>query len=1321
MTGITNCAKPLFKVLFLALALSVALYSVGQVKITSISTTESRCLSSGSLSVSTSGAIGPTQYSLVAPSVILRGLQLDSTFGALSAGTYKVHVQDSVGNIDTQRVVIAGDYAIHSMSATTTDAYCRLARGTARIHIDTNGRKPFEYKITSGPKLTNWSGSPFFDSLSTGNYVVSVRDSCNNVRTVGFQINDTNTGTVAQLVITNDVTCDSVGFRASASGGIGPYQFVLALDTGNVSFSTSAAHERIFFTVPKKATFTIVATDKCKDSSVYRMTKTPDPWLSHSIGQNCDSMNIVLIGRHSGTNLFGSKCFRFGLQEKDSGIMWQARTSFRGKDSTTYRGYMVDTCCKDTLTTLFKTNYPPFKVDSIRTYVSKQAFLDSTATLIFNFPQGSMFDATLLSYSHPGNSFNTTGVQITPDKLPLTLKPDTTFRKGIIGNLSIINVPQGTYTFAFKSLNSCGISDTITVTINNNQLWRFPVYLKGDNRCPGFHALYYGSNNYALSYSRLTIFDKVRNKHLLLGADSAIVGGKNDSILYLKEGDYHLEHKFNVSYALQLVDVTYPILFRDTVHLKDPGFPTINGLATYGCKDSSLSIFADADLGLKPYKFRIKRSADTTWSSYRDSSSFLNLLTDSYDIEVSDQCGNFTVSSTSSGLAVTPTIKLEYACVGDTIKLKSPEFYGMNYSWKRVRDNAELSTSAECSIYPFGLTDQGMYSLNAALPTGGKVCNDTTVEIYLGDRYKYLYNNLSQCDSAQSHDGTWITSSGEYRDTFVSANGCDSVVVNSVYIGQPQHITLDTSVCDSMHFRNKWYSSTGIYFDSVKGVGLLIDTLLNTNFEGSTSNYAFNGSTVVSKSARSGSSSVEFDTKSDALELPAVDLPNELHYYYRTSDPKKGYPRLKIQYKSTGPWVDLTSIEHSSDTFKHIAINLSPIAHLNNVTLRIVQEAYQPSGGFQPYFIDDILLTSKTMSCDTTWQLDLKVKERKHTLEEYTSCDSISHLGNWFYSDTLISDTLIAQSGCDSILSTQLMVYQGYEGFDTIYGCDSVYHSSSWYKNGDERIDTLSSTHGCDSIIHWSFQLGITQHNVVSIDGCDSVYHNDTWFKQSSNYIDTLTTASMCDSIVRYDIGIHSSYLDTTDVTACDSFTHQATTYYASELISNTYQSLNGCDSVQHLNLLISPSSSIIQIDTICRYDTVTLPNGQVQRLQSSHVFDYIYQNQFQCDSAVKRYMIVKDCPLCSIYFPNAISINGDDLNEEFKQVSSCTFKYYQLRIYNRWGALIYQTEDPNAGWDGYVMDKKVPMTAYLYIATFVLDQPGATRDQRAGTVTVLR
>lgn len=55
------------------------------------------------------------------------------------------------------------------------------------------------------------------------------------------------------------------------------------------------------------------------------------------------------------------------------------------------------------------------------------------------------------------------------------------------------------------------------------------------------------------------------------------------------------------------------------------------------------------------------------------------------------------------------------------------------------------------------------------------------------------------------------------------------------------------------------------------------------------------------------------------------------------------------------------------------------------------------------------------------------------------------------------------------------------------------------------------------------------------------------------------------------------------------------------------------------------------------------------------------------------------------LYFvPNTFSPNNDNLNEVFKPVLNGNDpSYYHFAIYDRWGILIFETSDPEAGWNG--------------------------------------
>jgi gliding motility-associated-like protein len=70
----------------------------------------------------------------------------------------------------------------------------------------------------------------------------------------------------------------------------------------------------------------------------------------------------------------------------------------------------------------------------------------------------------------------------------------------------------------------------------------------------------------------------------------------------------------------------------------------------------------------------------------------------------------------------------------------------------------------------------------------------------------------------------------------------------------------------------------------------------------------------------------------------------------------------------------------------------------------------------------------------------------------------------------------------------------------------------------------------------------------------------------------------------------------------------------------------------------------------------------------------------------------------CSdIYIPNAFSPNGDGVNDIFRVLGS-NIKEFNLRIYNRWGTLLFETGQVDAGWDGKYNEKDVTAGVYVWL-----------------------
>lgn len=75
--------------------------------------------------------------------------------------------------------------------------------------------------------------------------------------------------------------------------------------------------------------------------------------------------------------------------------------------------------------------------------------------------------------------------------------------------------------------------------------------------------------------------------------------------------------------------------------------------------------------------------------------------------------------------------------------------------------------------------------------------------------------------------------------------------------------------------------------------------------------------------------------------------------------------------------------------------------------------------------------------------------------------------------------------------------------------------------------------------------------------------------------------------------------------------------------------------------------------------------------------------------------LVEADCS--SITIPNIFTPNGDGSNDTFEvQVTGAS--YYHLRIFNRWGDLIWESKDPMKRWNGSANQSDVPDSVYYWL-----------------------
>lgn len=84
------------------------------------------------------------------------------------------------------------------------------------------------------------------------------------------------------------------------------------------------------------------------------------------------------------------------------------------------------------------------------------------------------------------------------------------------------------------------------------------------------------------------------------------------------------------------------------------------------------------------------------------------------------------------------------------------------------------------------------------------------------------------------------------------------------------------------------------------------------------------------------------------------------------------------------------------------------------------------------------------------------------------------------------------------------------------------------------------------------------------------------------------------------------------------------------------------------------------------------------------------------------EFEIYEDCE-GRIFVPNAFTPNADGLNDVFG-VTASNLQSFQLQIFDRWGRIVYQSQDPNGGWDGTFANQPQPEGVYVYKISYRVD-----------------
>lgn len=93
--------------------------------------------------------------------------------------------------------------------------------------------------------------------------------------------------------------------------------------------------------------------------------------------------------------------------------------------------------------------------------------------------------------------------------------------------------------------------------------------------------------------------------------------------------------------------------------------------------------------------------------------------------------------------------------------------------------------------------------------------------------------------------------------------------------------------------------------------------------------------------------------------------------------------------------------------------------------------------------------------------------------------------------------------------------------------------------------------------------------------------------------------------------------------------------------------------------------------------------------------------------------------PISIVQIPNAFTPNNDGKNDLFKVLGTEMVTQFNMKIFNRYGQLVFETSDKNTGWDGKVKGNDLTAGGFVYIITYSAPNYPAVQVEKGSFVLI--
>jgi hypothetical protein len=327
-----------------------------------ITTLESRCAATGSISINATGGVAPQSYQYrLSAGPVTTAFTSSSTISGLPPGTYTVIVRDVTASctITITNVVVAGTYVAPGIFYTSTAITCMNgSNGTISVTSQTGGRAPFAYQIIapSPAQIGTTNSTGTFTGLIPGSYRIQLTDSCGAVQTRDqpvnnytwqFNGNPTVTKPTCQNISVN-ISLTNINNIVSPNAVYNGFQYGISRFAGDTTWFASTPFA---FNIGLYRTAKIVVKDNCGTNVLSYTWTDPKPSINNTVTVSnlaCATYTATVTGQTNITAASTTYCL-YNSANTVLVIACQSSPVFNNVPYGTYTVRTIDACYDTTI------------------------------------------------------------------------------------------------------------------------------------------------------------------------------------------------------------------------------------------------------------------------------------------------------------------------------------------------------------------------------------------------------------------------------------------------------------------------------------------------------------------------------------------------------------------------------------------------------------------------------------------------------------------------------------------------------------------------------------------------------------------------------------------------------------------------------------------------------------------------------------------------------------------------------------------------------------------------------------------------------------